>query len=209
MATPKPSPINEEIVLDPEKTILSKTNKKGIILYANDYFVEISGYSVGQLMGKPHNIIRHPDMPKVVFELLWQRILAKKNIHAVVKNLAKDGRYYWVVTDFTVEANPETGNIIGLYAHRKAAPRHIIDEVSKVYKNLLEVEKEAGFAASLRYFVGFLDEKGMDYDQWVASLAMNVPQETKKKSFFRQLFGGDSNSTGGFFTKYFSNKDNA
>lgn len=209
MAIQRPEPVNQEIILDPEKTILSKTDKKGIILYANDYFVEICGYSVGQLMGKPHNIIRHPDMPKVVFELLWKRILAKKNIHAVVKNLAKDGRYYWVVTDFTIDVNPATGNIMGLYAHRKAAPRYIIHQVEKLYQNILEVEKEAGFAASLRYFVGFLDEKGMDYDQWVASLAMQAPKEVKKKGFFGKLFGSNDNSSGGFFAKYFSNKDNA
>jgi PAS domain S-box-containing protein len=210
MAIQRPEPVNQEIILDPEKTILSKTDKKGIILYANDYFVEICGYSVGELMGKPHNIIRHPDMPKVVFELLWQRILNKKNIHAVVKNLAKDGRYYWVVTDFTVDANPATGNIVGLYAHRKAAPRHIIDQVEKVYKNLLEIEKSAGFAASLRFFVGYLEEKEMDYDQWIASLAMAAPKEVKKKGFFSKIFGGgNTDSEGGFFAKYFSNKDNA
>ena len=210
MAIQRPQPVNQEIILDPEKTILSKTDKKGIILYANDYFVEICGYSVGELMGQPHNIIRHPDMPKVVFELLWRRILDKKNIHAVVKNLAKDGRYYWVVTDFTVDANPETGNIVGLYAHRKAAPRHIIEQVEKVYKNLLEIEKASGFAASLRFFVGFLEEKGMDYDQWVASLAMAAPKEEKKKGFLAKVFGSSSNdSSGGFFTKYFSNKHNA
>ncbi len=210
MAIKRPEPINQEIILDPEKTILSKTDKKGIILYANDYFVDICGYSVGELMGQPHNIIRHPDMPKVVFELLWRRILDKKNIHAVVKNLAKNGRYYWVVTDFTVDTNPTTGNIVGLYAHRKAAPRHIIDQVEKVYQNLLDIEKNAGFAASLRYFVGLLEEKGMDYDQWVASLAMAAPKEEKKKGFLAKVFGSSNNdSSGGFFAKYFSNKDNA
>ncbi|MEJ2469266.1 MAG: PAS domain S-box protein, partial [Campylobacterales bacterium] len=68
-----PQPVDEEIKLDPKKYIVSKTDPKGIIEYGNDYFVEISGYKESELIGQPHNIIRHPDMPKVVFKLMWDR----------------------------------------------------------------------------------------------------------------------------------------
>jgi PAS domain S-box-containing protein len=89
----KPTPIDEEIKLDPKKYIISSTDAKGLITDVNDYFVEISGYSKDELIGKPHNIIRHPDMPKVVFKLMWEQLKSGHDILALVKNLAKDGRY--------------------------------------------------------------------------------------------------------------------
>jgi len=204
MSIVKPVPTDKEIFLSPEKTIISKTNNKGIILYASNYFVEISGYSVGELMGKPHNIIRHPDMPKVVFELLWQSIKAKKNMHAVVKNLSKDGSFYWVMTDFKVDVNPETDNIIAIQASRKAVPRDILPEVQKLYKNLLEIEKEVGLAASIKYLGGFLDENNMSYNEWVLSLLeKSTPKEVAKKRLFGKMFGGSNDNKGSFFSNYF------
>ena len=88
----KPTPLDVEIELDSKRYIVSETDETGKITFANDYFMEVSGYSQEELIGKPHSIVRHPDMPKVVFKLLWQTISAGKNINAVVKNLAKDGR---------------------------------------------------------------------------------------------------------------------
>ena len=205
MAIQRPTPTNKEIILDPAKTIVSKTDNKGIIVYASDYFIEISGYSLTELMGKPHNIIRHPDMPKVVFEMLWQSIKAKQNMHAVVKNLSKDGSYYWVMTDFKVDVNPETGNIIAIQASRKAVPKHILPEIEKLYKDLLAIEKEVGMAASVKYLVGFLEENNMTYNDWVLNL-FNKPSETKqKKGFFGKMLSGKITDNGGsFFSKYFN-----
>ena len=108
----KSIPESQEIKLDPKKYILSKTDTKGIIEYGNEYFVEISGYSEEELIGKPHNIIRHPDMPKIVFKLLWQRIKNREDITAVVKNLAKDGRYYWVMTEFDIKVDKITDGVV-------------------------------------------------------------------------------------------------
>ena len=79
-------------------SIVSVTDPKGIILYANDLFCELSGYSREELVGKPHNIIRHPDMPKAVFKDLWETIAAKKSWHGIVKNKKKNGGHYWVKT---------------------------------------------------------------------------------------------------------------
>jgi PAS domain S-box-containing protein len=204
MAIVRPTPTDKEVFLNPEKTIVSKTNNKGIILYANSYFIEISGYSVGELMSKPHNIIRHPDMPKVVFELLWQSIKAKQNMHAVVKNLSKDGSFYWVMTDFKVDVNPETENIVAIQASRKAVPRDILPEVQSLYKNLLEIEKEVGLTASIKYLGGFLDENNMSYNEWVLNLLeKSAPKEETKKGFFGKMFGGSNNKKGNFFSNYF------
>lgn len=76
--------------------ILSETDEKGIILYANDLFCEIAAYQEEELIGQPHNIVRHPDMPKVAFKGLWDDIRTKGFWNGIVKNLRKDGGYYWV-----------------------------------------------------------------------------------------------------------------
>jgi len=160
----KPTPIDEKIVLDPKRYIVSETDEKGKITYANDYFQEVSGYSEEELIGKPHSIVRHPDMPKVVFKLLWETIGAGKNINAVVKNLAKDGRYYWIFTEFEIRKDTDTGKIIGYHASRKKISRHVIEIIADLYAKLLEIEKSQGIEASEKYLISFLKEKGDDIE---------------------------------------------
>ena len=168
-----PKPINNEIKLNPKRYIVSKTDKNGIIEYGNDYFVEISGYTEAELIGKPHSIVRHPDMPKVVFKMMWDRINRAKNIMAIVKNLAKDGSYYWVVTEFEPKVDPITNEIISHTAFRKAAPQNAIDTMEPIYQKLLEIEKEGGLEASEKYLRGFLEEKGITYDEFIDQLVGN------------------------------------
>ena len=156
----KPTPIDEEIVLDPKRYIVSETDEKGRITFCNDYFMEVSGYSHEELIGKPHNIVRHPDMPKVVFKLLWETIGQGKNINAVVKNLAKDGRYYWIFTEFETRKDADTGEIIGYHADRKSISKHVLEIIADLYAVLLEIEKNEGIEASEKYLISFLKEKG-------------------------------------------------
>ncbi len=160
----KPTPRDEEIPLDPKRYIVSETDAKGKITYVNDYFMEISGYSEDELIGKPHSIVRHPDMPKVVFKLLWETIQQGKNINAVVKNLAKDGRYYWIFTEFEIRKNTDTGEIIGYHASRKTISKHVIEIIADLYAKLLEIEKKEGVEASEKYLIAFLKEKGNDME---------------------------------------------
>ncbi|MDH4944623.1 PAS domain-containing protein [Sulfurimonas sp. C5] len=169
----RPTPIDKEKILDPKKYIVSKTDAKGIIEYGNDYFVEISGYSESELIGKPHNIIRHPDMPKVVFKMMWDRINRAQNIMAVVKNMAKDGSYYWVVTEFEPKVDPITNEIISHTAFRKAAPKKAVEVMEPIYQKLIEIEKEGGMEASEKYLRGFLEEKNLTYDQFIDNLVGN------------------------------------
>ncbi len=169
----RPEPVDEEIVLDPKRYIVSKTDKKGIIEYGNDYFVEISGYSEAELIGEPHNIIRHPDMPKIVFKMMWDRILNDQNIFALVKNMAKDGRYYWVVTEFETKKDPISNHIVGFTAFRRAAPRDAIKEIEKLYAKLVEIEKVGGMEASEKYLRGYLEEAGKSYDELIDELIGN------------------------------------
>ena len=158
----KPTPIDEEIVLDPKRYIVSETDEKGKITFCNDYFIEVCGYDKDELIGKPHNIIRHPDMPKVVFKLLWETISQGKNINAVVKNLAKDGRYYWIFTEFESRRDSDTNEIIGYTASRKSISNFVIEVITKLYRELLEVEKNEGIEASEKYLMDFLKDKGDD-----------------------------------------------
>jgi PAS domain S-box-containing protein len=101
----RPIVLDEEIKFSKKKFIVSKTDTKGIIIFTNKNFSEISGYSEAELVGQPHNILRHPDMPQAVFFLVWQTLLAGQPISGVVKNLAKDGRYYWVIADLEPKFN--------------------------------------------------------------------------------------------------------
>ena len=164
MSRKKPIPIDEEIVLDPRRYIVSETDEKGRITFCNDYFREVSGYSNEELIGQPHNIVRHPDMPKVVFKLLWETISQGNNINAVVKNLAKDGRYYWIFTEFETRKDADTGEIIGYHADRKSISKHVLEIISELYATLLEIEKKEGIDASQKYLISFLKEKGDDIE---------------------------------------------
>lgn len=160
----RPVPIDEEIILDPRRYLVSETDEKGKITYCNDYFMEVAGYSKEELIGKPHSIVRHPDMPKVVFKLLWETISQGKNINAVVKNLAKDGRYYWIFTEFEIRKDTDTGEIIGYHASRKTISKHVIEIIADLYAKLLEIERKEGVDASEKYLITFLKEKGDDVE---------------------------------------------
>jgi len=160
----KPTPIDEEIILDPKRYIVSETDEKGKITFCNDYFIEVSGYSQEELIGKPHSIVRHPDMPRVVFKLLWETISAGKNINALVKNLAKDGRYYWIFTEFEIRKDTDTGKVIGYHAARKSISKHVIEIIDNLYKELLKIEKNDSIDAAQTYLVNFLKEKGDDME---------------------------------------------
>ncbi len=168
----KPTPINEEIKLDPKRYIVSETDEKGNITYCNDYFMEISGYAKEELIGQAHNIVRHPDMPKVVFKLLWETISKGENINAVVKNLAKDGRYYWVFTEFEIRKDTDTGKIIGYHASRKAVSKHVVEIISDLYAKLLKMEIEYSAEATERYLKFLLEEQGEDME--LSNLMENI-----------------------------------
>jgi PAS domain S-box-containing protein len=176
----RPIPINEEIKLNHKKIIVSKTDKKGNILYVNDYFCEVTGYEPNDVIGLPHNIIRHPDMPRAIFYLMWQRIQNGENIIAVVKNLAKSGKYYWVTTDFETYRDVD-GNIDSYIAFRRPASKRAIEGVEDLYSAMLNIEREHGLKASLVYLEGFLDERHTNYNDFVSDLI-------KPKSLLERLF---------------------
>lgn len=163
----RPDPKDEEIQLDPSKYIVSKTDTRGVIQYANDYFIEVCGYTEDELIGSPHNIIRHPDMPKIMFKIMWERIQKGKDVKVLVKNLAKDGRFYWVTTKFEPNLDPITNEIVSHTAFRKAVDKKAVDKIIPIYHELLKIEKKSDMEASERYLKIYLENLELSYDQFI------------------------------------------
>ncbi len=116
------------------KLIVSRTDTKGIITHVNHSFVEMSGYSKEELIGAPHHILRHPFMPPAAFKDLWDTIEQGKKWHGYVKNLRKNGGYYWVHA--VVIANIRNGKITGYTSVRRKPSRRKVDECTKLYPTL-------------------------------------------------------------------------
>ena len=163
-----------ERFFDPDEVIVSKTDLKGRITYANRVFQQVAGYSESELMGAPHSIVRHPDMPRCVFKLLWVTLEAGQEIFAYVVNRARNGDHYWVFAHVTPSFDVD-GRVIGYHSSRRVPERSALDKVIPLYRQLLEIEDshadrkqgmEAGFAAVL----ALLAEKGIGYDEFVFSL---------------------------------------
>ncbi len=134
----RPDPIDEEVLFD-GRSLISETDLKGVITFVNRKFVEMTGYSKQEAVGQPHSILRHPDMPKAAFEQMWKIIKEGKTWEGYVKNLRKDGKYYWVVVTI-VPKKDEDGNIIGYIASRKMPDRTRLKQIIEQYKEMLAKE---------------------------------------------------------------------
>lgn len=156
-----------------EDFIVSKTDLKGRIAYCNRIFIEFSGYSEHELLGAQHNIIRHPDMPRGVFKLLWDVVSKGDEIFAYVKNMSKDGGFYWVLANVTPNRDLQ-GNIEGYFSVRRRPSRSAVSAAADLYRAMLDEENRAGprdaCAASLAMVTGILQQKGVSYEQFVLSL---------------------------------------
>lgn len=121
------------------RLIVSRTNLAGIITHANEAFVKMSGYEIGELIGAPHHILRHPDMPKAAFADLWATIASGKKWHGYVKNLRKDGLFYWVYA--TVIPNVRRGVVVSYTSVRRKPSRSKINEMADLYAKMLSRER--------------------------------------------------------------------
>jgi PAS domain S-box-containing protein len=160
---------NEQKVLSNNDFIVSKTDTKGVITYCNRIFVEMSGYNAKDLIGANHNLIRHPDMPKVAFKLAWDLIQQKKEFFGFVKNLRADGGYYWVYTYITADFDPR-GNIIGYTSFRRRPTQSAIEAIAPVYKQLVDAERNGGMEASGKLLGDFLQAHDVKYNELVINL---------------------------------------
>lgn len=160
---------NQELTFGDEEFIVSKTDLGGKITYGNALFIAMSGYSENELLNKPHNILRHEDMPAIVFKLLWARIKEGKEIFAYVKNKTKDGDYYWVFAHVTPSFDTNR-KISNYHSVRRKPTEKALDVIKPLYSTLLQKEKNGGMAASEAALNQILKDKGLSYDEFILSL---------------------------------------
>lgn len=149
--------------------LVSKTDTKGKITYCNIHFAQIVGAKGDELIGKLHNIVRHPDMPRIIFKILWEHVKNKKEVFAYVKNKSFDGSFYWVFANVTASLD-QNGNTIGYYSVRRKPNPKALEIIIPLYKQLLEAEKSGGIEASSRLLESVLKEKNKSYDELMNNL---------------------------------------
>ncbi len=171
-ATP---PSGRETHFGDEELIVSKTDLKGHLTYANDVFRRISGYTEEELIGQPHNMIRHPDMPGAVFKLLWSRIQEGHEIFAYVLNQAKNGDGYWVFAHVTPSFD-KNGRCVGYHSNRRTPYPDALPKVKALYAQLVAEERRHAnwrdaMEASTRMLEQVLEDSGQTYDEFVFGLS--------------------------------------
>jgi PAS domain S-box-containing protein len=168
------TPTGVERTFGREEIIVTKTDLQGRITYANEVFCRVSAFDESEVIGKPHNLIRHPDMPAGVFKLLWDRLQSGQELFAYVVNVAGDGAHYWVFAHVTPTFDAQ-GAIIGFHSNRRTPSRAAINVIAPLYQEIRA--HEAGYgrateaaAAGFGFLRDRLDQAGMTYDGWVWSL---------------------------------------
>ncbi len=149
--------------------IVSKTDTKGRLTYVNKIFMDLAEYGEEELLGKPHNIVRHPDMPKAVFKLLWDKIQNKEELFAYVLNKTKNANEYWVYADVTPSLD-ERGNIIGYYSVRRKPNPQALEIIKSLYAKMLQAERSGGMTAGTKVLTDLLHQEGVSYDEYIISL---------------------------------------
>ncbi len=166
-------PNQNEVLFDSNKILVSKTNAKGIITYCNSVFLGVSGYNESEIVGQQHNIVRHPDMPRVIFDLLWSTLQSNREFNGYIKNLTKDGGYYWVIANVTPSYSPDN-ELLGYYSVRRKPDPEKLDYIKELYQQLLGIEKNTDSKDAItqsRYKLdSVLNGKEMGYDEFVLSI---------------------------------------
>lgn len=168
------TPTGHERHFDSNELIVTKTDVKGRITYANAVFLRVAGVSEREALGAPHSIIRHPDMPRAVFKLLWDTLEAGREIFAYVVNMASNGDHYWVFAHVTPTFDA-AGRITGYHSNRRVPEPRCVAAVTPLYKMLKDIEdghsdRGAGMQASVDRLLGILKDKQISYDEFVFSL---------------------------------------
>ncbi|CAA6809937.1 MAG: PAS sensor protein [uncultured Sulfurovum sp.] len=157
----RPTPTDNEREVTPVDIVVSKADEEGNIEYANPIFYKLSGYSKKELTFAPHSILRHPDMPKVVFKYLWDELKKGNEVNAFVKNLTKDGAFYWVYAYVRPAFNAD-GTLRNYISTRKFMSKNARKTIEPLYKELLALEKSAGVEASEQALFKLLDGKAFN-----------------------------------------------
>ena len=162
-----------EVELKQDDFLVSRTDLKGRITYANPAFIEISGYQYEELIGAPHNLIRHPDMPRGVFKFLWQELRQGHEFFGFVKNYTIDQGFYWVFANITPDFDA-AGNIQGYFSVRRRPNEDAIKVIEPVYQKMVEIEQRHSKADapvhSLAFLNQLLESKQVSYERFVMQL---------------------------------------
>lgn len=160
--------------MKPDDLIVSKTDIKGKLTYCNSTFISFSGYSERELLGQPHKIVRHPDMPRTVFQLLWQTIASGEEFFGYVKNLCKNGSYYWVFATITPSFRPGGQEIIGYFSVRRKPDANKLRRITALYQNILDAEAQTERSQSILQGQAVLQqaltESGKNYREFILTL---------------------------------------
>jgi PAS domain S-box-containing protein len=143
MTASRITPNTHEKVMREGDLIVTKTDIKGRITYGNRTFHDYSGFTETELIGKQHNIIRHPDMPRAVFKLLWDHVQMGQEVFAFVKNISKDGSFYWVFANVTPSYDAQ-GNLLGYFSVRRKPNPKAVAIMDPIYRQMLQAERSAG-----------------------------------------------------------------
>lgn len=157
-----------------DEIIVSKTDPKGRIIYANEVFLHLAGYGEGEVLGQPHSIIRHPAMPRCVFKLLWDTIQAGKECFAYVLNRSKNGDHYWVLAHVTPTFDSQ-GTIVSYHSNRRSPRREAVTTAEGLYRELSAIEaahedRKQGMEAAFKALNDKLQALGVPYDEFVFTL---------------------------------------
>jgi len=165
------TPTSVERSLGDDDFIVTKTDAKGRILYANRIFIALSGFTEAELLGSQHNIIRHPEMPRSVFKLLWDTIATGQEFMGYVKNMAKDGSFYWVMATVTPDRDAQR-NISGYTSVRRKPSPAAVKAVSALYQQMLAAENRSGARDAIDAGAAVLNQalNGKSYEQFVLAL---------------------------------------
>lgn len=159
----------QELTFGEHELIVSKTDTYGKITYGNELFLRLSGYQEHEIIGAPHNIVRHPDMPKLIFKFLWDTIKAGREINAYVVNQSKNGDYYWVYANVTPSFD-KNGQVAGYYSVRRKPSKRALDKIQPLYQRLVNAERSGGVAQSQKMLEELLKNHGGRYDKFILSL---------------------------------------
>ena len=157
----RPTPTDNEVILKPVDIVVSKSDEEGDIEYCNPIFIKLSGYNKKELLYSPHAILRHPDMPKVVFKFLWDELKKGNEVNAFVKNMTKDGSFYWVIAYVRPAFNPD-GSLRNYVSTRKFMSEHARSVIEPLYAKLLEIENSDGVEASEKALMETLNGKAFN-----------------------------------------------
>ncbi len=162
-------PTTHEVKLEENDLIVSKTDLMGRVTYVNRTFMRVSNYAEHEVMGKQHNVVRHPDIPRGVYRLMWETLKAGEEFFGVLKNLTSDGHFYWVLANVTLDRNAQ-GDVVGYFSVRRSVSPDAVRLVSDIYAEMMRIERQAGSAtapdASLAWLRRVMAERKLSYEQF-------------------------------------------